>query len=76
MVLLSADEQVKVDEIGRRVGCLGQAVRQTIHAFHTEGLSNRKRKRKVIPVIAGHWTIPPDIRGMQEPIERLFAVSS
>jgi hypothetical protein len=38
MLLLSADEQLKVDEIGRRVGCQGQAVRQAIHAFHGEGL--------------------------------------
>jgi transposase len=38
MLLMSANEQLKVDEIGRRVGCEGQAVRQAIHAFHREGL--------------------------------------
>jgi transposase len=38
MLLLSADEGLNVDEIGRRVGCRGQAVRQAIHAFHSEGL--------------------------------------
>jgi hypothetical protein len=27
MILMSADERLKVDEIGRRVGCKGQAVR-------------------------------------------------
>jgi transposase len=39
MLLLSADEGLKVDAIGQRVGCQGQAVRQAIHAFHTKGLS-------------------------------------
>jgi hypothetical protein len=34
MLLLSADEGLKVDAIGQRVGCQGQAVRQAIHAFH------------------------------------------
>ena len=28
MILLSADEQLKVAEIGRRLGCQGQAVRE------------------------------------------------
>ena len=39
MILMSADEQLKVDEIGRRVGCQGQAVRVAIHAFHDNGLA-------------------------------------
>jgi transposase len=39
MLLLSADEGLKVEAIGQRVGCQGQAVRQAIHAFHREGLS-------------------------------------
>jgi hypothetical protein len=39
MILLSADEQLKVNEIGRRVGCQGQAVRVAIHAFHEKGLA-------------------------------------
>jgi transposase len=39
MLLLSADEGLKVDAIGQRVGCQGQAVREAIHAFHAEGLN-------------------------------------
>lgn len=39
MILMSADEQIKVDEIGRRLGCQGQAVRMAIHAFHEKGLA-------------------------------------
>ncbi len=39
MILMSADEQLKVNEIGRRVGCQGQAVRITINAFHENGLA-------------------------------------
>lgn len=38
MILLSADEHLKADEIGRRVGCQGQAVREAIHAFEREGV--------------------------------------
>jgi transposase len=39
MILMSADEQLKVNEIGRRVGCQGQAVRVAIHAFDEKGLA-------------------------------------
>ena len=46
MLLLSADEGLKVEEIGRRLGCRGQAVREAIHAFHTEGLSCLQRKSR------------------------------
>ena len=49
MLLMSSDEQLKVDEIGRRVGCQGQAVRQAIHAFHREGLSCLEPKAKGNP---------------------------
>lgn len=49
MLLMSAEEQLKVDEIGRRVGCQGQAVRQAIHAFHNEGLSCLQPKAKGNP---------------------------
>jgi len=49
MLMMSADEQLKVDEIGRRVGCQGQAVRQAIHAFHQEGLSCLQPKAKGNP---------------------------
>jgi transposase len=49
MLLMSADEQFKVDEIGRRIGCQGQAVRQAIHAFHQEGLRCLQPKAKGNP---------------------------
>lgn len=49
MILMNADERLKVDEIGRRVGCQGQAVRQAIHAFHREGLSCLEPKAKGNP---------------------------
>ncbi|MCI0713886.1 MAG: helix-turn-helix domain-containing protein [Chloroflexi bacterium] len=39
MILMSADEHLKVAEIGRRVGCQGQAVRVAIHAFHAKGVA-------------------------------------
>lgn len=38
-----------MDEIGRRVGCQGQAVRQAIHAFHREGLCCLEAKAKGNP---------------------------
>ena len=38
VLLLSADEGLKVNDIGGRIGCQGQAVREAIHAFHKEGL--------------------------------------
>jgi transposase len=49
MLLLSADEGLKVDVIGQRVGCQGQAVRQAIHAFHQEGLRCLHPKAKGNP---------------------------
>jgi transposase len=49
MLLLSADEGLKVDAIGERVGCQGQAVRQAIHAFHHEGLWCLQPKAKGNP---------------------------
>ena len=49
MLLLSAEERLKVDEIGRRVGCQGQAVRQAIHAVHREGLGCLQLKAKGNP---------------------------
>lgn len=49
MILMSADEQLKVAEIGRRVGCHGQAVRQAIHAFQREGLGCLEPKAKGNP---------------------------
>jgi transposase len=49
MLLLSADEGMKVDAIGQHVGCQGQAVRQAIHAFHREGLRCLQPKAKGNP---------------------------
>ena len=49
MLLLSAEEGLKVNAIGERVGCQGQAVRQAIHAFHQEGLSCLHPKAKGNP---------------------------
>jgi len=49
MLLLSADEGLKVDAIGQPVGCQGQAVRQAIHAFAHEGLSCLQPKAKGNP---------------------------
>lgn len=49
MLLLSAAERLKVDAIGQRVGCQGQAVRQAIHAFEREGLSCLQPKAKGNP---------------------------
>jgi hypothetical protein len=49
MLLLSADEGLKVDASGQRVGCQGQAVRQAIHAFHAEGLRCLQPKAKGNP---------------------------
>jgi len=49
MLLLSADEGLKVDAIGQQVGCQGQAVRQAIHAFQTAGLSCLQPKAKGNP---------------------------
>lgn len=46
MLLLSADEQLKVDMIGERLGCQGQALREAIHAFHREGLACLQPKPK------------------------------
>lgn len=39
MILMSADERLKVNEIAERIGCQGQAVREAIHAFHAKGLA-------------------------------------
>jgi transposase len=39
MLLMSAGEHLKVEEIARRLGCHGQTVRQLIHAFETRGLA-------------------------------------
>jgi hypothetical protein len=46
MLLMSADEHLKVDQIGQRLGCQGQAVREAIHAFHREGLTCLEPKPK------------------------------
>src|SRR3972149_6555930 len=37
MILMSADEGLKVAVISARLGCQGQAVREAIHAFQQDG---------------------------------------
>lgn len=39
MILMSADEQRPVKEIGERVGRTGQTVRETLRAFNQDGIS-------------------------------------
>lgn len=39
MILMSADEQRSVKDIGERVGRTGQTVRQTVKAFNREGIT-------------------------------------
>jgi len=39
MILMSANEHLKADAIGCRLGCTGQAVREAIHAYHREGVA-------------------------------------
>lgn len=46
MLLMSADEHLKVDQIGQRLGCQGQAVREAIHTFHQDGLACLAMKAK------------------------------
>jgi hypothetical protein len=49
MILMSAEEGLKVEAIGWRLGCSGQAVRAAIHAFHAQGtacLYRRSRARR------------------------------
>lgn len=45
MILKSADEGLKVDEIGEQLGCTGQTVREAIHAFAREGLKFLEAKK-------------------------------
>ena len=46
MLLMSADEHLKVDAIGQRLGCQGQAVREAIHAFRRDGVACVESKPK------------------------------
>ena len=46
MILLSGDAHLKVAEIGRRLGCQGQAVREAIHAFEREGVGSLQARSK------------------------------
>lgn len=46
MLLLSAQHRLKVEEIGKRLGCRGQAVREAIHAFEQEGLKCLQAKSR------------------------------
>jgi transposase len=49
MLLLSADERLKPQQIARRLGCSDQAVREAIHAFEREGLTCLKEKPRGRP---------------------------
>jgi len=44
IVLTSADERVKPQEIARRLRCSDQCVREAIHAFEEEGLASVEKK--------------------------------
>lgn len=46
MLLWSAQQRLKVEEIGKRLGCRGQAVREAIHAFEQEGLGCLQAKSR------------------------------
>ena len=45
MILKSADEGLKVGEIGKELGCSGQTVREAIRAFHAEALACLHHKK-------------------------------
>ena len=45
MILKSADEGLKVDEIGEQLCCSGQTVREAIHAVPQEGINCLKTKQ-------------------------------
>jgi transposase len=49
MILMSADEHLKVEEIGRRLGCTGQTVREAVRAFGQEGVGCLARKSSARP---------------------------
>ena len=42
MVLLSAEEKLKPQEIARRLGCSDQTVRKVLHAYEREGRTLQK----------------------------------
>lgn len=46
MILLSAEEALKVDVIGARLGCQGQTVRDALHALHQNGVKCLEPKAK------------------------------
>ena len=49
IVLMSAEEQRKVDDIGQRVGRSGQQVRRVLHAFNREGMAGLEAKKRGRP---------------------------
>lgn len=49
MVLMSAEEQLKPQEIARRVGCSDQTVRKVLHAFGQIGTACLKTKKRGRP---------------------------
>ena len=46
IILMSADEKRKVDDIAQRVGRSGQQVRRVIHVFNREGLECLEEKKR------------------------------
>jgi transposase len=46
IILMSAEEKRKVDDIGQRVGRSGQQVRRVLHAFNREGIEGLKEKKR------------------------------
>ncbi|HVU12205.1 MAG TPA: helix-turn-helix domain-containing protein, partial [Phototrophicaceae bacterium] len=46
MVLLSAEEKLKAQEIARRLGCSDQTVRTVLHAFEREGVACLGEKKR------------------------------
>jgi transposase len=49
MVLLSAEEKLKPQEIVRRVGCSDQTVRKVLHGFEREGVACLDEKKRGRP---------------------------
>ena len=49
MVLMSAEEKLKPQEIARRLGCSDQTVRKVLHAFEREGVACLDEKKRGRP---------------------------
>src|SRR5690349_7133770 len=49
MVLMSAEEHLKAQEIAQRLGCSDQTVRKVLHAFGREGVGCVEAKKRGRP---------------------------